>query len=372
MNKGRNSIFSIAVGCLASAILFGGAISTQAQDKSETTPWIDAKFPIEWQYDNDYASDVAGNRHHNMFIKLEPEATVNILPVPGLSLFAHGVLEQVAAAAADEDRYFKDEGFYIQELFVRYETGRFALLGGKTNPGFGIAWDRAPGIYGRDMAKDYEFAERIVLSGSVTADAGQWGQHNLTVGTFFLDTSPLQNTIISKTRGTLGREDGGVGNTEDFSSYNVVLEGGLPAIPDLLYHLGYIHQANGVGATEDETGFAAALTTRFDLGNSLAVTPLVEYVRREDVAGTRDSNQDYWMGSMLTEWRSWNLALAYTRRSQQAGGAATVDDYQAQALIGYAFDSGITADLGWKRLRESSAVTDRIGFLFAYEFGFRK
>ena len=85
-----------------------------------------------------------------------------------------------------------------------------------------------------------------------------------------------------------------------------------------------------------------------------------------------DTNQDYWTGSMLTEWRGWNLALAYTRRSQQAAGAATVNDYQAQASIGYAFDNGITADLGWRRLRESSAVTDRIGFLFTYEFGFRK
>jgi hypothetical protein len=353
-------------------ILSTVALNTQAQGKSEATPWIEVKIPAEWQDDYDYKSDVVGNERNNMSLKLEPEATINILPVPGLSLFAHGVLEQVVDPDPDEDRYFKDAGFFVEDLFIRYETGRFAFLGGKTNPGFGIAWDKASGIYGTDMAEDYEIAERIVLSASAGFDAGALGNHNVSIGTFFLDTSPLQNTIVSRTRGTLGREDGGVSNTGDFSSYNIVLEGGFPAAKDLLYHLAYIHQANGEDALDNETGFAAGVTTRLDLGNDVAVTPLLEYVRLEDLGGTKDTNQRYWTGSLLTEWRSWNLALAYTNRKLEASGASDISDYQFQASIGYAFDNGITADLGWKRLRESSETTDRIGFLFTYEFGFKK
>jgi hypothetical protein len=348
------------------------ALNAQAQGKSEQTPWIEVKIPVEWQNDYDYSSDVVGNERNSMSLKLEPEATTKILPVPSLSLFVHGVLEQVVDPDPDEDPYFKDVGFFIEDLFLRYETGQFAFLGGKANPGFGIARYKAPGIYGNDLVKDYQFAERIVLSASAGFDAGNWGNHNFTLVTFFLDRSPLQNTFLSKFRGTLVREDGGVSNTEDFSSYNIILEGGFPAAPDLLYHLAYIHQANEAGALEDETGFVAGITTKFDLGNSVALTPLFEYARIEDPGGTRDTNRDYWTGSMLTEWRAWNLALAYTRRTERATYAATINDYQAQATIGYAFDSGITAHSGWKRLRESSAITDRIGFLFTYELGFKK
>lgn len=344
-----------------------------SENDAKKQPWIDVKVPMELQNDYDYASGIAGNERNNLTVTLEPQATLNVLPVPGLSIFAHADLEQVADAEPGEDRYFDDHGFYIEELLLRYERGPFVFRGGKTNPGFGIAWDKAPGIYGTDMAEDYEEAERIVLSGTAKGDFGPWGVHAVTAGTFFLDTSPLQHTIYSRSRGTLDHADGGSSNTDDFSSFNVTLDGGAFAVtPALEYHLGFIHQAHGVDGTRDEKGYVVGLTNRFELGSDIAITPLAEFVRLEDAGGTKDKKQTYWTLSFLNEWKSWNLALATTHRRTTEPGTVRASDYQYQVSLGYAFDFGLTADVGWKRLKESGTITDRVGLFFTYEFGLRR
>jgi hypothetical protein len=327
---------------------------------------------MEIQDDLAYRSDTPGSERNNLSLKMEPEATVSVPAVPGLSFYAHGVLEQVADAAPYEDRYFKDEGFYIQDLYASYDVGRFGFRGGKMNPGFGLAWDQAAGVYGTDMAEDYELSERIALTANAGIEPEGWGTHVLTVGTFFLDTSPLQNTIYSKSRGTLERSDGGASNTGDFSSFNILLDGEFPTTPKVVYHLGYVRQAHGTDGTTDETGVAAALSTKFDMGHGVALTPLVEVVHLNDVGGTPNKDRQYVTLSTLTEWRTWNLALAYTGRETTETGASTMDDYQLQASVGYAFESGLTADLGWKRLKEDHAFTDTIGVLFTYNFGYSR
>mgnify|MGYP000423832806 CR=1 FL=1 len=219
------------------------------------TPRIEGAMPIEWQSDFAHHSDDATNERNNMFIKAEPEITL-YLPA-GFSIFAHGVLQQVKAAGPDEDRYFKDEALLIEDLFLRYENGPFILTGGKLNPGFGKAWDVTPGVYGADTAEDYEIAERIGLTAAFGFGDEIWGQHQFTAGTFFTDTTPLAHSF-GQTRGTTALSDGGVSNTEDFSSFNLVLEGsGIQSLPGLEYHLAYISQANGTDGTTDETGVAA-------------------------------------------------------------------------------------------------------------------
>ncbi len=361
---------SFALVAFSLAVLPVGAASGQA--KKDAQPRVEFKMPSEWQNDYDYDSDNADNERNNMSLKLEPEVTIHVRSVPGLSFVAHGVLQQVQDAAAREDRFFKDEGFFVEDLFVSYETGRYGFVAGKTNPGFGIAWDRTPGVYGSELAEDYELSERIVLSMSAGFDLDSWGRHTLKAGAFFLDTSPLQNTIVSQTRGTLGRENGGVGNTEDFSSYNVVLEGGFPLLPGMLYHLAFLNQAHGVDGTSDETGFAAGVTGTFDLGGGASLTPLVELVRFDNFGGTGNKDRRYWTGSLLGEWNKWNLALAFTRRMDDDPANGVVNDYQGQVSLGYAFESGVTADFGWKRRREGGVHTDTVGFLFTYAFEYSR
>lgn len=331
-------------------------------------PRIEGAVPVELQADFDTRSDNGGNRRNNVFVKLEPEITFH-LPA-GFSIYAHGVIEQVKAAGANEDRYFKDQALFIEDLYLRYETGRFSFTGGKLNPGFGSAWDVVPGVYGTDIAEDYEMSERIGISAAAGFGGESWGRHSLTAGTFFLDTTVLSHTF-GTSRGTTGHADGGVSNTEDFSSFNLVLEGGeIEPLPGLEYRLAYIHQAHGVDGDTDETGFSLYAAYGFDPGGGVRLTPMVELVRFDDFGGTRDTERDYATIALSGVWQGWNAVLSYTGRDTESPGAGSVRDHFYQVGFGYRFEFGLTADIAWKRLRESAVETDTLGVLFTYRMEF--
>ena len=92
---------------------------------------------------------------------------------PRWSVFGHAVIEPVGDPAQSENRAFEDIGLYIEELFVEYSADSFGARAGKLNAEFGIAWDRAAGVYGTDIAEDYEISERIGLSGDWKAYSGR-------------------------------------------------------------------------------------------------------------------------------------------------------------------------------------------------------
>jgi len=360
---GRAGYLSSAVIALSAAIAFESRAA-------EAPGWLSGSVAFELQNDADYRSDDPGNERNNLKIKIEPEITVAPPPIPGLSFRFHGTLDQVADADPGENRYLKDHGLVVEELFAAYRTGRFFFRGGKTNPGFGIAWDRAPGIYGTDMAEDYELAERIVLSGGVSFGGAGWGEHSLSGGAFFLDTSFLQPTVIGKSRGTLARRDGGASNTEDFDSFNLVLEGAKLPVDGLSYHLAYVRQAHGNDGTTDETGVVGALAWGTKLGGDITLAALIELSSFDDFGGIAGADRTYLTTALQLGRGPWTLALARTGREIEAAGAATVDDWQVQVSAGYAFAFGLGVDVGWKRLREADVETDTLGLLLSYRYEF--
>ena len=352
----------------AAALIVALALPPPVFAAPAKTPRIEGAIPVELEADFDYRSDDAGNERNNVFVKLEPEITIH-LPA-GFSIYAHGVIEQVKTASANEDRYFKDEALFIEDLYLRYETGPFSFTGGKLNPGFGRAWDVVPGVYGTDIPEEYEMSERIGLTASAAFGGDGWGKHSITAGTFFLDTTVLSHAL-GTSRGTTGHADGGVSNTEDFSSFNLALEGGeIKGLPGLEYHLAYIHQAHGVDGDADETGVAVYAAHGFDLGGAVRLTPMVEVVRFDDFGGMRDTERDYATIALSGEWQGWNAVLSHTRRDTESSGAGSVRDHYYQVGLGYSFEFGLTADIAWKRLRESAVETDTVGVLFTYGMEF--
>jgi len=357
-------------GGVACALLIALAAAASPAAGEGPLRWFAGSVSVELQNDYDYSSRDPANERNNLTATIEPEITVSPPSVPGLSFLFHGTLEQVAAAAPGEDRVLEDHGLVVEELYAAYRTGRFSFRAGKTNPGFGIAWDRAPGIYGTDLAEDYELAERIVLSGAVAFGGAGWGEHRLTGGAFFLDTSILQPTVLGRGRGTLDRADGGAGNTGGFDSFNLVLEGTRLPLDGLSYHLAFARQAHGTDGTADETGMAAALAWETKLGGDVTLAALVELASFDDFGGIAGADRTYLTPAVQLSRGAWNLALAHTRREVQTPGAPDADDWQLQASLGYAFDFGLGVDAGWKRLRESGVRTDTLGVLLTYRFAF--
>lgn len=331
------------------------------------TPRISGEVVIEVENDWTYQSDDPGAELNDLFTTTEPVIVLEFLP--GFSIFIHGVLEPVMDPGPNESRTFEDHGLLVEELHLDYAGDGFALTGGKITPAFGTAWDAAPGVYGVDFAEDYELAENIGFGGSLTFDRGEHGSHTLSATTFFVDTSALSGSVIEN-RGRTTRAAGGVANTGDFQSFAVALDGGeIAALADFSYHLAVVRRAAGATETTDEIGVAIGAQYPISVGE-FEISPLLEYVHFFDADGMGGQDRGYLTTSVEIAWQNWNLALSRTGRDTYISGAPDVDDELYQVSAGYAFDFGLTADVGWKFTEEGGIDSQVLGALFTYTFEF--
>ncbi|MDP6342668.1 MAG: hypothetical protein QF491_03970 [Alphaproteobacteria bacterium] len=327
----------------------------------ETYPKFSGGISIEVQYDDTHDADDPAAELSDLYTTTEPELVVEFQP--GLSLLLHGVLEPVQDAT--DDRTFEDHGLYVQELYLGYEGERFSLLGGKFSPNFGTAWDATPGVYGTDFAADYEITEQIGAQGAAKLDDWLPGAHRLSLGTFFVDTTSLGESAFDN-RGRTTKSAGGVGNTEDFSSFAIALDGGdIAAAPGLSYHLAHLHRAAGRGDATDERAIAVGGQYQGEAG-PLSLAALAEVAWFDDADGVRDQDRDYLTAGLQLGWRAWNLAVSGTGRDMDVGG----NDQLLQISAGYQFDIGLTVDVGWKTTDEGGSDADTVGILFTYGFEF--
>src|SRR3546814_10831198 len=115
---------------------------------------------------SDWSSDVCSSDLRNdAYVEIETALEAAI--TDAFSAKTLLVLEPVRDPDPGDDRFFfEDHGLYAEDLFGEYDAvGRFAVRAGKFGQKFGIAWDVAPGIWGTDLAEDYELAEQIGFPG---------------------------------------------------------------------------------------------------------------------------------------------------------------------------------------------------------------
>jgi hypothetical protein len=363
------SLRALCAALLGALSIISPAIADEADQADEVGyPYLSGEIVVEIQNDWTYRSDDTDTELNSLSTKTEPVLEAHILP--GLSVLAHAVIETVADPAPRDDRFFEDQGLFLEDLFIRYDNGLFFVQGGKFTPNFGLAWDAAPGIYGTDFAEaGYEFAERIGLGAGIKLAHEELGTHGLSASTFFVDTSALAGSAFtSRPRPRLG--DGGVGNTGDLASFAIALDGGEAAIaPGLAYHLAFIRQASGAGDASDETGFAAALSYSFPIGE-IELQPFVEHVRFVDADGVVGQDRHFLTASLQATWGDWNLAVSRTGRVTEPPGAADIDDELIQVSAGYDIGFGFTLDVGWAHTEEGGVDTAILGALLVWSAEF--
>lgn len=343
------------------------ALHSAARAQSESYPKVSGELSVEVENDWTYESDDRAKQNNDLYATVEPAVTVQLSP--SWSIYAHAVLEPVEDAEQFENRVFGDHGIYVEDLYVAYDSGPFDGKAGKLNVGFGVAWDIAPGVFGSDFASDgYETSERIGAIAGWRFASERAGAHRLSAGTFFLDTTILSESTL-RGRGVTRKDDGGVSNTEDFSSFVLAADGGeIPGAGNLSYHAAYMHQAAGAGDTADENAFALAVYTDFAVAGGVTVAPIVEYVHQNDAGGVAGEDRDFVTAGAQADWRGFNLAVSWTGRD--TSGTSDQDDYQFQVSAGYAFGFGLTLDIGWKLAEEEGAETKTLGILTAYSIEF--
>jgi len=328
------------------------------------TTWAEIGFSgeigIEIENDNTYDSDDNDNELNDLYAVIEPAFTFSFSD--SFSIESALVIEPVLDPEPRKDRAFKEEALFVEELKFNFEQERYSIYGGKFNPSFGLGWDLASGVYGADLAEDYEIAGMIGFGGAIQLDID--GKHILSINSFFADTSFLSDTTHLDTE-SLEKEDGGVSNTEDFSSFTITLDGEI--IEDLNYHLGYRLLSEGEGDIDDETGLALGFQYLIELGMDKKIIPFIEYVSIDN-AGGGTFDVSYFTASLAIEIEVWNIALAYTKRKTENDDVSDIDDYQYQISTGYAFENGINIDVAWKEIEEEDIKTNVVGIVIGYEF----
>ncbi len=122
------------------------------------------------------------------------------------------------------DRFMEDFGLLLEEIYVYGRLGRADLRAGKFNPYFDLANDLAPGLYGDDLAGDYELTERLGTAIALPVEA-PGGEIVLHASVFVADRTPLSDSLFSG-RGRLQRADGGLSNTDYPQSVALAATGG--------------------------------------------------------------------------------------------------------------------------------------------------
>ncbi len=366
---------------LMGAILLAGTAHTAQAE--EFSPSLSGEIVIEWQNEYTYDSDDRNNEKNNSFLRTEVAPTIGLTE----HFFIDGVLvlepfDQAADGNPDyhEDIFMESEGVFAEELKLNFENGSYALWAGKFNPAFGTAWDCGRGIWSEDFAEDYEITEKVGVGGAYTFEPQDRGSHTVSASTFFNDTTFLSDALVTS-RPRLRKRDGGAGNTQDFSSFAVALDGADAfGVEGLSYHTAYRFlgegDVDGING-DDESGFVIGTEYAFPLTEELEIDLKAEYASINSFGGVRDAvtnnfhDQDYLYGSIIARYRQWNLALGYTARDIDRGaGFSDVNDDLVQVSGGYDFENGLTAEVGYRGTEEDNINSDMAGFLFRYTFEF--
>lgn len=359
---------------------FAGALISVLGGPShaQTYPAITGELEVEFQNDRAYAVPAGARRTNDLFTKTE--LGLALFATKELSLQSGFVLEPVRSA--ERSRAFQDHGLYVEKLFANYENENFSAYLGKFNPGFGIAWDKAPGIYGADFSEDYELTERLGLGGSVKYHGLDLGEHEFGVAVFAADTSALSNSAFTRPRAgeptttrprRLHRANGGSSNTESLRSFSLTLDGGeFRLLPGLSYHVGLARQHPGANGTRHEFGLVGAVQYAWQITKLWTITPLAEYAAVRNVGGADGTHRSYLTAALAVSRGHYSASVSHTKRWVDMPDDAGPDqrDRLTTASFGYAFDFGVEASVGWKRERVDGAHADTFGAQLRYSYRF--
>lgn len=320
---------------------------------------------VEFEWDNTFDADDPAAEMSDLYNTTELGISLDF--GNGFSAASVFVFEPVLDPV--DDRTLEDHGLFLENVFLQYSADRFTLYGGKINPVFGTAWDMTPGLYGVDIAEEYELAEMIGVGGDFNMTAfGSW-EHVVSGAVFYADTSNLSDSWFTE-RGQTTLADGGPGNTEGLDSYAFAIDGtGLPSMPGLAYHVGYRSLAKGVGDLNDERAVVFGLSRDFELNDDMSVSTIFEFAKLSNThGGTEDSTFFTTGGSLVCG--PWSYSLAYSNFTEDAPAApgGELETFQYQLSVGYEFENGVALEVGYKMLSEHDEESRTFGVLFVKEF----
>jgi hypothetical protein len=196
-----------------------------------------------------------------------------------------------------DENDLQGEGLVLNELLFNFENEDAAFFIGKLNPDFGLLWDYniKNGIWTSDIAETYKLTGKIGLGGRIKFNLENYGNHTLSIATFYYDDSNLSKSIFTK-RDVSNNQVGLASDTGSLSSFTLNLGSKkLDVLDGLFYNLSYRFLNNSTLLNiEDEEGFSIALGVSQDVFDKLTIRPVIEYVNIDNFNSfNNDFNQEF-------------------------------------------------------------------------------
>lgn len=360
---------------LAGALVAGGLIPSAFADDDDTGeaskprgyPYVKGEVTIEVEHDNVFKADDADAETSDTYTSSSLGVGFYFSPV--FSVHANLTFEPVLDPGPGQDRFFGDHGLYADELYAKFTFGAAEVTAGKIHPAFGKAWDDTPGLFGTDLAEDYEISERIGVGFSLTREHTAVGKMTFQASTFFTDTTFLSDSAFTS-RGQTDKDDGGLGNTESPESFTLAVDGeDIPGLPGVSYTLGFVHQAAGENDRDDQNGFLIGLAKEHSFNNVKLewIGEAAWFNYGGDLYDTGDPAQfvdHLWyltLGAQATFNDAYRLSAAYTARNAELFNGTEFDDDQFTVSAGAKIWRDWWLDAGYKFLEEQNEESHTIG-----------
>ena len=125
--------------------LAAGTLPARADDDDakpegpRSYPYLKGEIEIKFQHDNVFNADDPDAELTDTFNKTEAEIEAHFNRY--FSLHGAFVFEPVLDPGPGDDRFFDDEGLFIEQLYGQIDLAPVSIFAGKFNPAFGKAWD---------------------------------------------------------------------------------------------------------------------------------------------------------------------------------------------------------------------------------------
>ncbi|MBT3475381.1 hypothetical protein HN460_00370 [bacterium] len=302
---------------------------------------------------------------------------------------SHG---EATVSKLPEDKFFDDHKLFIDKLILSYSTDvGITLYGGKFAPSVGLDYHAFPGIWGYQKIEEYAIVERLGYGIALKQNFEDLGTHKLNVSTFFKDNTSLSNSVITD-RGKTKKSDGGVSNTQDFSSYAISIEGkdffslSNNFVDGLSYKVGHAKQSkavknlgsnsanssainDNVNLTHDEKRSSISLVHKSIIAPNLSMRILTEFMKIEHFTGEESHDRDYITTGLDFYYKKINVGGTYTQETNEAAEAdEAIDDKVYQVSLGYLVNNNLHLHIGYKKADEANEIKHTVGAMIAYYF----
>ena len=302
---------------------------------------------------------------------------------------SHG---EATVSKLPEDKFFDDHKLFIDKLILSYSTDvGITLYGGKFAPSVGLDYHAFPGIWGYQKIEEYAIVERLGYGIALKQNFEDLGTHKLHVSTFFKDNTSLSNSVITD-RGKTKKSDGGVSNTQDFSSYAISIEGkdffslSNNFVDGLSYKVGHAKQSkavknlgsnsanssainDNVNLTHDEKRSSISLVHKSIIAPNLSMRILTEFMKIEHFTGEESHDRDYITTGLDFYYKKINVGGTYTQETNEAAEAdEAIDDKVYQVSLGYLVNNNLHLHIGYKKADEANEIKHTVGAMIAYYF----